>query len=123
MDTATASTRGAMYASTVNMAADVTTIDATPKFRVRGWSRYASVVATPRVEARTGMIAMEPRPGANKDSAREPAWPIVAIGCASVGVIVVVAILAYRRWPHVTRTHSYLDSKSLGMRIRREHQA
>jgi len=36
METATASTRGAMYASTVKVAADVTTIDATPKSWVRG---------------------------------------------------------------------------------------
>jgi hypothetical protein len=36
METATASTRVAMYGSTVEVAAGVTTIDPTPKFRVRG---------------------------------------------------------------------------------------
>jgi len=54
--------------------------------------------ATSSVEA---TIASAPRPGANKDSAREPAWSVVAVGCASVGIIAVVAIRANRRWPHV----------------------
>jgi hypothetical protein len=120
MDTGTTSTRGAVYASTVKVTADVTTIDPTPICRVRGYGRDASVAATSRGKARTGMIAMEPRPGANKDPAREPAWPIVAVGCASVGVIIVIAIRTHRRRPHDDRSHSYPDSKSLRMCVRRD---
>ncbi len=48
--------------------------------------------------------APAPRAGANKDSAREPAWPVVAVGCAGVRVIGVVAIRTHGGWPwgHVT---------------------
>ena len=123
MGSATASPREAMYGSTVRAAADVTTVDPTAKCRVHGCGRHASVVATPGVEARTAMEAMEPRPSANKDSAGEILWPIEAIRRASVGVIIIVAIGAHRSRTHVGRTHSDRDSKSLGMRIWREHQA
>ena len=123
MGSATAYSRVAMDGSTVKVTAVGTTIDSTAKGRVRGLYRHTSVVTTTRVEARTPMKAMEPRPGANKDSAGEPAWSIVAVGCAGVRVIVVVAIRAHGRRPHVDRPHSHPYCNLLGMRIRRNQQA
>ena len=119
----TADTRVAMNVGSIKVAANGTTIDPTMKIRVRWNGRDASVITPSRIEARTGMIAMEPRPGTNEDSAREPAWPIVTVGRASVRVIVVVAVRAHRSRPHVGRAYSDRNTDSLRMRIRRDHQA
>ena len=59
----------AMCGSTVKVAADGSAIDPTPKCRVHGYGRDASIVAASRIEPPAAMIAMEPWPGANKDSA------------------------------------------------------
>jgi hypothetical protein len=118
-----APTRVAMHSPTVKVAADVTTIDPAPECRVRGYGRHASVVATSRIEARTAMETMEPRPGANKDPAGEPLGSIEAVRCAGVRIIVVVAVRAHRSRPHVNRSHAHLDANGRGLGVRRNQQA
>jgi len=59
---------------------------------------YKGMLVEARAPIETGppIIAMVPRAGPNEDSADEPVRTVVAIGCASVRVIPVVAIGAYR---------------------------
>lgn len=123
----------AMNGPTVKVA-NRATIHSTAKRRVYRCGLEASVVATsgieapvgtnarPAIEARTAAEAMSPRPGADKDSAGKPLWSIEAVGRASIGVIIIVAVRAHRSHPHRDRTHSDCHSESLGMRIRRNHQ-
>ena len=118
-----ASTGEATCASTVKVAADVTTIHSTAKCRVSAKGRHATVVAASTIEARTAMETMEPRPGANKDSAGKPLGPIVAIGCAGVRVIVIVAVRAHRSGPYNHRPHSHSEADLGAMSVGREHQA
>jgi hypothetical protein len=70
----------------------------------------ASSAITPSTPA---PISVKPRPGANEQSARKPAWPVIAVRCARVGRISVIAIRACRRsgnvsWPD-SHTHTYPD--------------
>src|ERR1035437_10243266 len=123
----------AMHGSAVKVAAGVSVIHPTPKFLVSAECRpmpivSMSVVAASGVETRTAMKAMEPGTGANKDSAQEPTGSIVAVRCAGVRVIGVVAIGAHRGWAHVNRsgvrrTHSNCHSNAGGVCGRRNHQA
>lgn len=55
------------------------------------------------------IIAVVPRTGTDKDTTHEPLRTIVAIGCASVGIIAVIAIRTYRRRTHISR--AYRDPK------------
>jgi hypothetical protein len=134
VETASASARESMRVSTVKVASRVAMFNVTAKGWVPGEGRHAPVVAAPgnyrspvnaasRVEARMEAMTVEPRPGANKDSAREPAWSIVAVRCAAIRVIVVVTVRARRRRPHIARTNSYLDANALGMGIRCNQQS
>jgi hypothetical protein len=77
----------------------------------------APVPASPIVTA--PVVAVIPRAGADKDSADEPIWAVVAVRRASIGVIIIVAVGAHRRWAIVSRADANADHHSLGMRKRR----
>jgi hypothetical protein len=73
--------------------------------------------------AGTAVIAAEPRASTDKDAAGEPAWPIVTIRRARVGVISIVAVGAHVRWTNVSwAADPHADHNSLCMRIRCANQ-
>ena len=70
----------------------------------------------------TAESAAEPGAGADEDAATEPRWTIVAIGCAGVGVIPVVAVGANRGIPIASTIHRAANpnaNRNLGMRVSR----
>jgi hypothetical protein len=72
----------------------------------------ASVVAV-------SVIAVVPGASADEDAACEPIWPVIAVGRASVGIIIVVAISADWRWAVIgRRSKSNAESDVLGARVR-----
>ena len=87
----------------ISASTGVTVTNPTAESSARGKAPPVSVVAPAAKTASPVETtkAMAPRPDANKDSAGEPARSVVAVGYASIGVIVIVAIRARRRWPHV----------------------
>jgi len=87
----TAAIEPASPAVTVAPAYEATPIIAGPAIVVR-----LSIIIGPPIEAGTSIVAVIPRAGADENSVDEPVRPIVAIRCASIGVIPVVAISAYR---------------------------
>jgi hypothetical protein len=50
-----------------------------------------TIISTATIVSAAAPIAAIPRAGADKDAAHEPARSVVAVRCASVGVIVVIA--------------------------------
>jgi hypothetical protein len=58
------------------------------------------------IEEATAAETMEPRPGADENSAGEKLWTVEPIRRATVGVIPVVAISAYWRWTNIARLNS-----------------
>jgi hypothetical protein len=63
-------------------------------------STIAAVTATVSITAAISAIAVsatEPRAGSDKDAAGEPRWAIVAIRCAGIRIVVVIAVIADRR--------------------------
>jgi hypothetical protein len=83
----------------------------------------ATVKLGAAIETWAAVEAVEPRTGADKNTAREVTRPVVAVRRARVGSISVVAVLAHRGWTKVSRPDSKADYDSLGMRVRRSHQA
>jgi hypothetical protein len=54
---------------------------------VKSWSVKTVTVVS--------IVAVEPRAGADENSANEPIWPIVAVGRACVGIVSIVAVGTY----------------------------
>jgi hypothetical protein len=75
----------------------------------------ASVIA-PTVESGTPVEPMKPWARANKDAAYKVVWTVVAVRCASIRVISIVAIGAYRSRAYIGRADSHADNHSLCMR-------
>jgi len=75
----------------------------------------ASVIA-PTVESGTPVEPMKPWARANKDAAYKVVWTVVAVRSASIRVISIVAIGAYRSRAYISRADSNADNHSLRMR-------
>jgi hypothetical protein len=71
------------------------------------------------VEARASIKSMEPRAGANKNSAGEITRPVVAVRRAGVGIVSVVAVRAHWRRTNVGRANANADHNSLCVCVRR----
>lgn len=108
------SNRGPAYRSTSNRSMSV--------ISGAGIGASMTVVARMAVE-RAAMVSMEPRTGANKDSAGEPLRPVVTVRRAGVGVIVVVTVGAHRSgadpgWPNA---NGNANANGRRFRSRRRH--
>ena len=66
------------------------------------------------VEAASAVEAVEPRAGADEDAADEVVRAVVAVGCARVRSVGVVAVSADRSWTHWTDTNSEGDLRVRG---------
>ena len=76
---------------------------------VKAWA----AIKTTTVVTVTSVIAMKPRPRANENTADEVVRAVIAIGCAGVGVITIVAISTDRSRPYIRRANSNTDNHSL----------
>jgi hypothetical protein len=65
------------------------------------------------------VIAVIPRAGANENSTHKIVWPVVAVRRASIRVVSIVAVGAYRSGTVVGRADSNADNHSLRMRRNR----
>ncbi len=65
------------------------------------------------------VIAVIPRAGANENSTHKIVWPVVSVRRASIRVISIVAVGAYRSGTVVGRADSNADNHSLRMRRNR----
>jgi len=65
------------------------------------------------VPARMAVIPVIPGPYANKYAVHKIFWPVEAIGRASVGVIIIVAVVANWRRAIIAGAHSDADKHSL----------
>ena len=120
MDAASAvksiSSRRPAYCSTSNRSMSV----------ISGAGIGASMTVVTRMAVeRSAMVTMEPRTGANKDPAGEPLRPVVTVGRAGVGVIVVVTVGAHRSgadpgWPNA---NGNANANGCRFRGRRRHQS
>jgi hypothetical protein len=81
----------------------------------------ASVIA-PTVESGTPVEPMKPWARANKDAAYKVVWTVVAVRCASIRVISIVAIGAYRSRAYIGRADSHADNHSLCVRRSRGYE-
>lgn len=79
----------------------------------------AAVIPGAPVEARAAIIATEPRSGADKHTAREVTRPVVAVRCARVRIISIVAVVAHRGWTYIGRADANADHNSLCVCVRR----
>ncbi len=75
----------------------------------------ASVIA-PTVESGTPVESMKPWARADKDTTHKIVWTVVAVRCASIRVIPIVAIGAYRSRAYIGRADSHADNHSLCVR-------
>ena len=75
------------------------------------------------VEARASIKTLKPRAGADKNTAGEVARSVVAVRCACVGIVSVVAVRAHWGRPNVRRPNAKADHNSLCVCIRRCNQA
>ncbi len=87
-----------------------------------------AAVKTAAVPAGMAIIPVIPRPYADEHAVDKPRGAIVAIGRASVWVIVIVSIGTNRRWANVSRTigrcaNSQAHNHSLGVRERSAKEA
>ena len=102
--------------SSFAIAAFITTAEAIPIASASevAMSSIVEVAATVKlgaaIETWAAVEAVEPRTGADKNTAREVTRPVVAV-------------LAHRGWTKVSRPDSKADYDSLGMCVRRSHQA
>ena len=78
----------------------------------------ASVIA-PIVESGTPVEPMKPWARANKDAAYKVVWTVIAVRSASIRVISIVAIGAYRSRAYIGRADSHADNHSLCLRRNR----
>src|SRR6266581_1279676 len=76
---------------------------------VKAWA----AIKTTTVVTVTSVIAMKPRPRANENTADEVVRAVIAIGCAGIGVITIVAISTDRSRPYIRRANSNTDNHSL----------
>jgi hypothetical protein len=84
-------------------------IIATPATAVPAMSVIASAIVT---------IAVIPGPSPNENTAHEVGWPVIAIGCASIGVVTIIPIRADRSRanPNTHRTDTDANG-NLGMSL------
>jgi hypothetical protein len=78
-----------------------------------------SVVTAPIIIASiepVSVVAVIPGTCANEHAANEPIRAVVAVRRTSIGVIIIVAVSAYRRWAVVSRADANSDHHSLCMR-------
>jgi hypothetical protein len=108
----------------MNMAA---TMKAFPVEAISKVPAITEVAATvePRVaiKAWSAVKAAEPRAGADKNAAGEVARPVITVRRARVGIVSIVAVLAYRGWTDIGRADSNAENNSLCMSVRRGDQA
>jgi hypothetical protein len=84
---------------------------------------FAIVEVVARVKPRAARKTVEPRAGADKNTAGEVSRPVVAVRRARVRIISIVAILARRGSSNVGRAGTKADHDSLCVRARRCNQA
>lgn len=97
----TASVEALVPAESTTMPSAFPTKSATTAEPVMVTVPTATVVAAPSAIVAATVVAMEPRPCANKHAAVKIIWAVVAIRCARVWRILIVAIGAYWRRPNV----------------------
>jgi hypothetical protein len=83
----------------------------------------AAVKLMGAVEAWAAIKSPKPWAGADKNTAREVTRPVVTVRRARVRSISVVAVFAHRGWTNVGWPDAEADHNSLGMCVRRCHQA
>src|SRR5467141_1936998 len=81
-------------------------------------SKPASVIAR-TVEPGTPVEPMKPWSRANKNAAYKVVWTVVAVRSASIRVISIVTIGAYRSRAYIGRADSHADNHSLCLRRNR----
>ena len=115
--------------SSFAIAAFITTAEAIPIASASevAMSSIVEVAATVKlgaaIETWAAVEAVEPRTGADKNTAREVTRPVVTVRRARVRSISVIAVLAHRRWTNVGWPDAEADHNSLGVCVRRCDQA
>jgi hypothetical protein len=71
----------------------------------------------------TAPIPVVPRAGADEHAIKEPIWAVVAVRRTSIGIIIVVAISANRRWAIIAGAHANAYHHSLCVREGRAKEA
>ena len=109
--------------SSFAIAAFITTAEAIPIASASEVAIFAIVEVVARVKPRAARKTVEPRAGADKNTAGEVTRPVVAVRRARVRIISIVAILARRGSSNVGRAGTKADHNSLCVRVRRCNQA
>lgn len=119
-ETATA-VEGTTIAETTSAAERVSTAEAAMKAAIKTTATVEAAtketISVPKAKAR----APETKPGtcADENAAREPVRAVIAVGCASVGIIAVIAIGTDGSWAVINRaSKSNAEGDALGMRVR-----
>ena len=86
-------------------------------------AEVATPVKSAAVEAPMSIKSVEPRSRADEDSTDKPIRAVVAVGRASVRIIIVVAVGANRRRAVVRRPYSYPNEHALGVRVGSREEA
>jgi hypothetical protein len=82
----------------------------------------AAIVPTATVGV-AASVAVEPRSSPDEDTAYEPVRTVIAVGCASVRIIVIVAVFADWRAAVIDRgANSDAEGYALGVRVRRREE-
>jgi len=81
----------------------------------------ASIIAA-TVESGTPVEPMKPWARADEDAAYKIVWTVIAVRSASIRVISIVAIGAYRSRAYIVRTDSHADNHSLCVRRSRGYK-
>jgi hypothetical protein len=79
----------------------------------------ATVKPRAAIKAWSAVETVEPRAGADKNTAGEVPCPVVAVRRACVRIISIVAVLAHWGWTEVRRADANADHDSLCMCVRR----
>ena len=84
-------------------------------------------VATATVAVTTPIVAVsvavEPRSSSDEDTAYEPVRTVIAVGCASVRIIVIVAVFANWRGAVINRgANADAEGYALSVRVRRREE-
>jgi hypothetical protein len=127
VETAGATAEAGTTAETTAASAEATAIEATATAETASaTSESRPVKAAPTeaatVESTTSIETMEPRASPDEESVYKPIGAVVAVRCAIVGVIAVVAVGASRTWTQIDRVNSNANRNlRMGRNCRREH--
>jgi hypothetical protein len=118
-------TTATITVAAVKVSAAIAAIESTPVIPAAAVVAISAAVVTATIVAvaSVSVITAIPGTGADEDAAREPVRSVIAVGRASVWVVVVVAVGAHGSRPVIHGT-SYTDAKgdALGVRARRREE-